>query len=110
MFNKIKDWFKRWWKYLVGGLAAVFSAVFLWRRRKVGQLKDELAAERAKSEIQVLKAYRARMLEEGVAKDEDIERLDREIQKNKRAIVEAHENAEGLSDDEVETEFARLGY
>lgn len=108
--KSVWKWVKKWWAALVIGVVVLAGSLFWANRRRVGRLVDELAVERAKNEIEGLKKVRARLLEEGEEASEEIQSIDNEIKANKRAIIEAHENSEGLSDDEVEAELTRLGY
>lgn len=107
----VKAWLKKWWAALLIGLAVAGGALGLYvGRKRVGRMIDQLTADRAVDEIIMLRQVKDDFLRRGKAKEVEIDRIDAEILDNKRAIVEAHEDAEGLSDDEVEAEFARLGF
>jgi hypothetical protein len=109
---KIWQWLKRFGLAIAGVVLALAGVGWLWARHResVGALQDELAVERAQNAIRELKAVRAHVLNSADVKKEQIESIDADIARNKRAIIEAHENGKGLSDDEVEDAFARLGY
>lgn len=101
---------------LLGGIAALLGGgAFLWTRfakqkKKLGATRDKLAVERAKTRIESLRATRAEVEKQTESKDGAISAIDREIKANKRALVEAHEGGEGLSDAEVDKAFRDLGY
>ena len=106
------SWLKKWGSIILGALFVLVGGAWLWQRhnRKVGSLKDELAVAKATKEIAHLRGEREQVAERVDEKDEQIQQIDDKIKQNKRKIVEAHEQGEGLSDKEIEREFARLGY
>lgn len=110
--KKLWQWLKKWSAVILGALLAIVGGGWLWQRhkRKVGRLKDRLAVAEATKEIERLRGEREQLSERVGDKDEEISKIDDEIKRNKRKIVEAHEQGEGLSDDEIEQEFANLGY
>lgn len=110
--KKVWAWLKKWGAVILGVLLVIVGGGWLWQRhkRRVGRLKDELAVAEATKEIERLRGQREQLAERVGEKDEQIDQIDDEIKRNKRKIVEAHEQGEGLSDDEIEQEFAQLGY
>lgn len=108
--TKVWAWLKRWGAAVAGGLLFLLGAGWLWRRKasELGRVKDELAVERAKSAIARLEGVREEVKRQVGEKDEAIEQIDRQLLENKRAIVEAHEHGEGLSDEEVLEAFRRV--
>jgi len=108
--SSIWAWLKKWWVAFAAGVFMLLGFALFSRRRQVGRLLDELTADRAKSEVKALGRIRDHMVKQDEVDTKAVQRLDDEIQRNKRSLVEAHEHAEGLSDDEVDSEFARLGY
>lgn len=110
--KKAWEWLKRWGAALFGGLLVLVGAGWLWNRKakELGRVRDELAVASAKKEIARLQGRREEIARQSDAKAEDIMGVDREIAANKRKLVEAHENGHGLSEEEVERAFARLGY
>lgn len=114
--SRVWVWLKKWGGLLFGAVAAgllvVLGAGWLWRRRvaELGRIRDELAVERARQEIAHLRGIREEIASRVEEKDEAIEAIDRKLAENRRAIVEAHEHGQGLTDEEVEDAFARLGY
>lgn len=110
--EKVWTWLKKWGLVVAGVLLALMGAGWLWRRQRaqLGRVQDELAVAQAQSEIAALERVRRYVLTSADTTKEQVQRLDEDIAKNRRAIVEAHENGQGLSDAEVEDAFARLGY
>lgn len=109
-------WLKKWGGVLFGALTAtllvVLGAGWLWRRKvaELGRVQDELAVARAQREIAHLRGMREEIAHRVEEKDEVIEAIDRKLAENRRAIIEAHGYGQGLTDEEVEDAFARLGY
>jgi len=97
---------------VVSLLLAILGIGWLWRRKssQIGAVKDQLAVTQATSEIVKLRALRADLKARVGDKDEAIGLVDEELKRNQRLVVEAHEQGDGLSDQEVADEFARLGY
>ena len=110
MFKKAIAWIKEKWVALLVALGALAGLVLFSQRKRIGKLKDEIAFDHAKEEIEVLRKFKVRVLESATVEAKQIDRIDAEIQENQRALIEAHENAEGLTDEEISTEFARLGF
>lgn len=93
-------------------LVAVLGAGMLWdyQRRKLLSLKEQLAVQKAKSEIAALQARKTALLERADEKTAEIEEIDRKLVENRRMIVAQHEDVATMSDREIEDAFARLGY
>lgn len=110
--KKAWDWVKRWGAFLFAGLLVLMGAGWLWRRRtaELGRVQNELAVARAQKEIARLQGQRDEVALRVGEKDEKVEEIDKQLAANRRKIVEAHEHGQGLSDEEVEVAFARLGY
>lgn len=108
-------WLKEWGSWLFGGIAAallfVLGAGWLWRRktRELGKVKDELAVAKATKNIERLRGLREEIKARVGEDDQAIAEIDEQLKDNARALVEAHEGAEGMSDEEVLDELARLG-
>lgn len=102
---------KKWGAAIAAGLLFLIGMGWLWRRkqRELGALKDELAVANATKEISRLTAVREETAKQVGEKDQAIEEIDAQLAANKRAIVEAHEGGEGLTDEEMLAAFARLG-
>lgn len=110
----IVAWFKKWWKWLLSGLGALFviltAGIIVHQKRRLGQVRDKLAVAEAAKEIERLRALRQEVAAQVGEKDEAIEEVDRQLAENRRRLVEAHEGGEGLTDEEIAAEFASLGF
>jgi hypothetical protein len=104
-------WLRRNAVLLLGGVALLLGAYLLWRRSRdeIASLTDALKVERTRREIAVLQEQRRALVEQDEAAEEQVEAIDALLAENRRAAVEAAKRVEGLTDDEVEQEFARLG-
>jgi hypothetical protein len=113
--TKAWQWLKKWGGLFFGGIVAallfVMGAGWLWRRREamLGRVRDELAVEKAKSEIARLQGMRAEVVRQVGENDAATAEIDEQLLGNRRKIVEAHEHGEGLSSEELERAFAELG-
>lgn len=113
--KKAWTWIKKWGGVVFGSLAAVLLLLlgggWLWRRKQaeLGAVKDELAVERAKRDIERLRATRKEVARQVGEKDEAIAEIDRQLAKNRRKLADAHEGGENLTDEQVEAALERLG-
>lgn len=112
--TKLKRWFSRAWGWLVGIATILLAGIGLYsyhraKVRELGRVKDDLALQRATEEVRALRKVREEIAKEVEADDGRLRRLDAELARNARDIVEAHEGGQGLSDEEVLDAFARLG-
>lgn len=109
-------WLKKWGGLVGGFIVAILLGILTlgwYTRRKnaeVAQLTDKLAVEEATTEIEKLRAIRGEIVARVGEQDEAVEEIDRQLAENKRKMVEAHKGVEALSDEEIEDEFARLGF
>ena len=99
-------------RWLGSILVVVLGAGWLYRkhRAKVGALRDGMALEKAKGELAALRVLRDERVKQAGERDDEVAALDRRIAEQKRKAVEAHEVSTGLSDDEIENAFRRLGF
>lgn len=101
---------KKWWGAILLGFSVLVAALFVARRRELGRLVDELTVDRAEVAIEILSARRDRIKADARDRDQRIADLDKDIAFNKRELIEAHEFGKGRSDEEIDFEYARLGY
>lgn len=112
---KVWAWLKKWGGVLFGGLTAallfVLGAGWLWSRRErmLGRVKDELAVEKAKADIALLRGVREEIVRQVGEKDQATVEIDERLLDNRRKIVEAHEGGEGLEGEDLERAYAELG-
>jgi hypothetical protein len=104
-------WLRRNAVLLLGGVALLLGAYLLWRRHKgeIASLKDALKVERTRREIAVLQEQRRALVARDEAAEGQIEVIDVLLAENRRAAVENAKRVRGMTDDEVEQEFSRLG-
>jgi hypothetical protein len=103
-------WLKKWGWALLGFVAVLLGAGWLWDRKagELGRAKDKLAVAQAKHRIAELRMVREQLTERLGENDQAIEQLDRQLLDNKRLLVRAYEHGEDLSDAEIEEAFERL--
>jgi uncharacterized protein HemX len=103
-------WLKKWGWALVGAIAVLLGAGWLWDRKtgELGRVQDKLAVAQAKNRIAELQMVREQLTERLGENDQAIEQLDRQLAENKRTLVEAHEHGRDLTDEEIEDAFERL--
>jgi uncharacterized protein HemX len=106
-----------WWvkdnAVAVLGFVAVALGFILYRKWKTDQvntLKDAVAVSEAEKTIAVLEESKKAVDARVATREVEINRLDKELETNKRRIVEARTGATDLSGDEVLEEYRRLGY
>ena len=106
------SWLKKWGLALFAGLLTIVTFGAYARRRslQLDAARDAAKVAEAKAKIEHLRGIREQLTERVEEKDEAIEAIDRELAAQKRKLVEAHEAGEGLTDQEVEEAFARLGF
>ena len=109
--EKAWPWLRKWGALILGIIAVIFGAGWLYKTYKgrLGKVKDELAIAEATKEIGKLRATRIEVAARVGEKDEAMGVIDHKLKENKRIIIEAHEGGENLSDEEVLEEFAHLG-
>jgi hypothetical protein len=75
----------------------------------LGRVKDELAVQKAKTEIAKLQGMRDEIVRQVGGNDAATAEIDEKLLDNKRKIVEAHEHGAGLEGEDLERAFAELG-
>lgn len=110
--KKVWLWIKNNVTAVLFTVVGVLGAGIFWRyrKRRIGELKDDVKVIKAQKEIAVFNAKREEITKQSNAKKEEIVKIDERLKANKREIVEAHEYAENLSDGQVEEEWKKLGY
>lgn len=110
--KKAWAWIKKWGAAIASALLVLVGFGWLWHKKKLelGEVKDELAIAKATKNIAELRGRREEVARQVGEKDEAVKAIDEELAANKRAIIEAYENGEGLSDKEVERAFDAAGY
>ena len=112
-------WLMKAWRWTTKNTQAAMAALVLvfgaglaytYHKRRLGSVKDLLAVEKAQKEIVALQTERKMLAGMGTTLQADLDVIDLRIDERKRTIVGLHEGAEGLDDNQVAEEFARLGY
>lgn len=105
-------WIKKWWGAVFGGIAAILAFILLWKWKAdhVDTLKDALVVAKAEKDIAVLVTKREAVMGRVERRKGDIDELDKKLEANQRAIVEARTGAKELDKDGVLAEYRRLGY
>lgn len=103
---------KKWGLALLSLIGVLLGAGWLWgkHKSKLGRLKDQVAVVEARKEMDKLRAVREEVASRVGEKDEIIDHIDRQLETNKRKIVEAYEHGEEMTDEEVRSAFSDLGY
>jgi glutathione synthase/RimK-type ligase-like ATP-grasp enzyme len=109
---KAGRWIAKHTQAAMAGLVLVFGAglAYTYHKRRLGSVKDLLAVEKAQKEIAALQTERKTLAQMGTTLQADLDIIDMRIDERKRTIVDLHEGAEGLDDNQVAEAFARLGY
>lgn len=113
--TKFWSWLQRWWKVVVGtvGGAVVvgvgaFIAVGEYKRRTAG-LSDALEVEKARRDVARLQGQRDELLRQDVHDEEEISRVDEQLEANRKRIEEVRRRAD-VPAEELAQELAELGY
>lgn len=112
----IGDWLKRSWGWLVAAALAlaalVLGADFLLRRRRLGAVRDQVAADRARAEIAEVRGAREEVEREiGELDRETAEVYDAALKRAERRFAEAHEGGEDVAswtNEELDTALAEV--
>jgi uncharacterized protein HemX len=109
---KVLKWIGRHIAELAGAAVALLLGFLAWGsyNRKLGSLKDTIEVEKAKQEIAGLQAKRKVLLEMSEAKQEEIDKVDRDLKSNKLKIVQVQKEVSEIDDDQIENEFRDLGF
>lgn len=105
-------WIKKWWGAVFGGIAAILAFILLWKWKAdhVDTLKDALVVAKAEKDIAVLVTKREAVMERVLVRREDLAQVDKKLEDNQRAIVEARTGAKELDKDGVLAAYRELGY
>lgn len=105
-------WLKDHLTAILGGLVLVLGAYLLWRRQQgqIASLSDALAVERARRDVAALQERRRSLMAQADEKSAEVAAVDAQLVANQRAAVEAATRVQGMSDAEVASEFARMGF
>lgn len=113
MFD-IVAFLKRWWAVLASVLGVIGAAVIgfmawgVYNKRAI-TLGDNIKVENAKQRIAELRGRRSVLAEQDEIDESEVSRIDEELEANRQAIVEIRSRA-SVADNELEREFARLGF
>jgi len=110
--KKYWEWLKNNITTVLFGIIAILGAGIFWRyhKKRIGELEDNVVVKEAKIKIAKLEGAREKLSKNAVKHEKDIAGVDKQLLKNKREIVEAHEYTETLTDEQVLSAFRELGY
>jgi len=110
--TKAWAWLKKWGAWLAGALLVVLTLGFigkkLWRNKL--QAEDKLKVAEAEKELEYLRGLRVEVEARVDEQDEAVADIDARIEEQRKTIREVMTTGAGMSDEEIEAEFARLGY
>ena len=111
VLQKIWTWIKKYWGIIAGVVGIVAGSVIAATifRRKNGNLRSALEAEKARSKIKKLQAARKILAEQDQIDEQEILDLDVELEENRQALEAVRESAD-VPDEEIAAEFDRLGF
>lgn len=110
---------KKAWNWIKDNVAAVagFIAIALafilyrkWKADQVNSLKDALVVSNAEKTIAVLEESKKAVDSRVAGREIEINEIDKNLEVNKRRIVEVRTGLEKLTADEILEEYKRLGY
>jgi hypothetical protein len=108
-------WLKRWWKIVVGAVGGAvvigvgaYIAVGAYKKKAL-TIKEALAVERAMRNVARLQGRREELLLRDAVDQVELERIDRQLDENRRQIEEVRQRAD-VSPEELVEELRALGY
>lgn len=111
-YEKVGAWLRRWWGALAGLLLALAGlvGVILVQRRQLANEADRARVAEGLSRVRELRARREEVAAQVGAVSADVARIDEQLRESKRRILDLHEGGPDVPDDQLDEEFARLGY
>lgn len=111
-YEKAGTWLRKWWGLLAGALAllAGLVGVILVQRRQLANEADRARVAEGLSKVRELQARREEVAAQTGLVTAEIEQLDAQILESKRKILDLHQGGPDVPDDQLEAEFARLGF
>lgn len=111
-YEKVGAWLRRWWGLLAGALAVLAGlvGVIVYQRRQLADSADAARVSEGVAKVRELRARREEIAAQTGAVTAEIEQLDAQIAESQRKILDLHVGGPDVPDDQLEAEFARLGY
>lgn len=110
--KKIISWLKKWGAWLAGALLVILTLGFfgrhLWRSKL--QAEDKAKVAEAEKELEYLRGLRAEVETRVGERDAAVRDIDVRLEQQREVIREAMRTGAGMSDEEIDAEFTRLGY
>lgn len=111
-YERVGAWLRRWWAVVVGALAVLAGlvGVILYQRRQLARAEDAAKVAEGVARVRELRARREEVAAQVGGVSAEIAQLDAQILESKRRILDLHVGGPDVPDDQLEAEFARLGY
>jgi hypothetical protein len=108
-FDRVITWLKKYGGFLLGGIIATLGAGWIYQRRVTLNVRDDLKVQRVKTKVAELQSVSQRLEEMNEEDEVVIAEIESQREEIKQEIEEAHE-VSGMTDEEVLSAFADLGY
>jgi hypothetical protein len=109
LFDKVCKWLKKYGGFFIGGILVILGTGWIYQRRVTLNVRDDLKVQRVKTKVAELQSVSNRLEEMNEEDEVIIAEIESQREEIKQEIEEAHE-VSGMTDEEVLSAFADLGY